>query len=84
MAKALSVPVEFFFDNVPDALAASTPTQGAARARKAFNYELEATVRRETVELVRAFYEIGSPQVHKELFAMINTLGAASSGRAKL
>ncbi len=83
MAKTLDVPVEFFYADAPDVLAASTPAKGAAKARKALNYELDAIVRRETVELVRAFYEINDPQVRKELFAMVNTLGAASSGRAK-
>jgi transcriptional regulator with XRE-family HTH domain len=83
MAKALDVPVEFFYAGAPDFLAASTPAQGAAKARKALNYELDAIVRRETVELVRAFYEISDPQVRKELFTMINVLGAASSGRGQ-
>jgi transcriptional regulator with XRE-family HTH domain len=81
MAKALDVPVEFFFDDVPDAIAASTPAQGAAKARKALNYELDALIKRETLQLVRAYYEIGDQQVRKELFAMVNVLGAASSGR---
>lgn len=83
MAKALDVPVEFFYADAPDVLAASTPALGAAKARKALNYELDAIVRRETVELVRAFYEISDPQVREELFTFVNFLGAASSGRAK-
>ncbi len=83
MAKALDVPVEFFYADAPDVLAASTPAQGAAKARKALNDELDAIVRRETVELVRAFYEISDPQVRKELFTLVNFLGAASSGRGQ-
>ena len=35
--------------------------------------------KRETLELVRAYYKISDPQIRKHLFAMTNTLGAAAS-----
>ncbi len=36
-------------------------------------------VKRETLELVRAYYKISDPEIRKDLFAMTKTLGAAAS-----
>ncbi len=34
--------------------------------------------KRETMELVRAYYKITDPEIRKHLFAMTKTLGAAA------
>ena len=38
--------------------------------------------KRETLELVRAYYKISNPQIRKRLFEMVKALGAASLDRA--
>ena len=83
MASALDVPVGFFFDDMPAAVAASKTAQGDGRAEEAPNYELDPVVKRETLQLVRAYYNISDPQVRERLFAMVMTLGEASRRRAR-
>ena len=83
MASALDVPVGFFFDDMPAAIAASKTAQGDSRAEEASNFELDPQVKRETLQLVRAYYNISDRQVREQLFAMVNALSAASSGRTK-
>ncbi len=51
-------------------------------SEEAANYELDPMAKRETLELVRAYYKISDPQVRKRLFEMTKALGAAGS-RAK-
>ncbi len=75
----LDVPVEYFFDDMPAAVAASSPAQGGGKAKKPPGYELDPMAMRETLELVRAYYKISDPQVRKRLYELTKTLGAAAS-----
>ncbi len=75
----LDVPVEYFFDDMPAEVAASSPTQGGGKAKKPPSYEADPIARRETLELVRAYYKIRDPEIRKHLFAMTKTLEAAAS-----
>ncbi len=79
LARLLDVPVEYFFDDMPAAVAASSPAQGGGKAKKPPSYEANPIARRETLELVRAYYKIRDPEIRKHLFAMTKTLGAAAS-----
>ncbi len=79
LLRVLDVPLEYFFDDMPTAVAASSPTQGGGKAKKPPGYELDPMAKRETLELVRAYYKITDPQVRKRLFEMTKTLGAAAS-----
>src|SRR3546814_9114476 len=42
---------------------------------------LDPMVKRETLELVRAYYKIGEPGVRKRLFEMTKALAVASGGK---
>ncbi len=79
LSRVLDVPLEYFFDDMPPEVAASSPTQGGGKAKKPPGYELDPMAKRETLELVRAYYKITDPQVRKRLFEMTKTLGAAAS-----
>ena len=79
LSRVLDVPIEFFFDDMPTAVAASSPTLGGGRAKKPPNYEPDPLAKRETLELVRAYYKITNPQVRKRLYEMVKALGAAAS-----
>ncbi len=79
LTRVLDVPIEYFFDDMPTAVAASSPTLGGSRAKKLPSYEPDPMAKRETLELVRAYYKITNPQVRKQLFEMTKTLGAATS-----
>jgi len=71
----LDVPVEFFYDEMPD------PTRdlvlGLAKGRQR-PFEQDQFARRETLELVRAYYKISEPAVRRKLFDLTKTLGRTS------
>ncbi len=80
LSRVLDVPLEYFFDDMPTAVAASSPTQGGGKAKKPPGYELDPMAKRETLELVREYYKITDPEIRKHLFEMTKTLGERSSG----
>ena len=79
LSRVLDVPVGFFFDDMPVAVASSSPAQRRDMAEEFAAQELDPMAKRETLELVRAYYRIRDPQVRKRLFDMTKALAAASS-----
>ncbi len=78
LSRVLDVPIGFFFEDMPPAVAASSPAQRRGMAEEPASYELDPMAKRETLELVRAYYKISDPQVRKRLFEMTKALGASS------
>ncbi len=74
----LDVPVEYFFDDMPTAVAASSPALGGGRAKKLPSYEPDPMATRETLELVRAYYKIEDANVRKRLRELTNALRTAA------
>ena len=75
LSKVLDVPVSFFFDDMPIEIAESAPGgnsefSGAA----AESYASDPLAKRETLELVRAYYQIEEPSVRKRLFDLAKAL----------
>ncbi|MFI5001886.1 MAG: helix-turn-helix domain-containing protein, partial [Reyranellales bacterium] len=82
-AKVLDVPVSHFFDEMPSNALAGRPMGGRSRkgfgeAATPFEQEKDPLIKRETLELVRAYYKIREPRVRKRLFEMVKAVGAAS------
>ena len=80
LSRVLDVPVGFFFEEMSDDVAASSPAQRPGYDRPPPEQELDPMVKRETLELVRAYYKIDEPSVRKRLFEMTKALAAASGG----
>ena len=80
LSRVLDVPIAYFFDDMPTAVAATSPVVGGGKAKKPPSYELDPMAKRETLQLVRAYYKITDPEIRKQLFEMTKTLGARSSG----
>jgi len=78
LSRVLDVPVSFFFDDMPAGVAASSPAQRRGMAEEPASYERDPMAKRETLELVRAYYKITDPQLRKRLFEMTKALGASS------
>jgi len=53
LSRVLDVPVQFFFDDMPNAVAASSPTLKGGRAKEPPSYEPDPMHKQETLELVR-------------------------------
>ena len=46
------------------------------------SYELDPMAKRETLELVRAYYKITDPHTRKRLFELTKALGASAEKKA--
>jgi transcriptional regulator with XRE-family HTH domain len=82
-SRVLDVPVSYFFDEMNDVTKA---TRGRRIDLKGLTdseqVELESDplARRETLELVRAYYKINDPKIRKRLFELTKTLANSQVG----
>ena len=76
LSRVLDVPIGFFFDDMPDALGgggmATRRSFGLAEQQEGFDDD--TLHRRETLELVRAYYRINDASVRKRVFELIKSL----------
>lgn len=81
MGQILDVPVSFFFDEMtPAALTRSTqfrPTETAGGDDR----ERDPMAKRETLELVRAYYRISDPRLRKRVFELTKAAAKAIGPR---
>ena len=80
LARVLDVPVNFFFEDMPPETAAISPvTKGRGKAKKLPGYEPDLMVKRETLELVRAYYEIEDADVRQQVRELTKLRAALAS-----
>lgn len=83
LSRVLDVPISFFFDDMPDNIASSFG--GNLPRRTAGIQEIpeassdDSLNRRETLELVRAYYRITDPSIRKKVFDLIKSMGPAEA-----
>jgi transcriptional regulator with XRE-family HTH domain len=79
LSRVLDVPISFFFDDMPDALSGNYGAQANKRlagfADSQDGFADDTLNRRETLELVRAYYRITDPAVRKRVFELIKSMG---------
>ena len=77
LARVFDVPIEHFFEDIPADVAASSPAaKKSGKAKKPPGYELDPMVKRETLELVRAYYKIEDAGVRKGVYQLTKAMGA--------
>jgi transcriptional regulator with XRE-family HTH domain len=77
LARVLDVPIGFFFDDMPDSMGgpgSSFRTRLTGFAETGEGSEGDTLHKRETLELVRAYYRITEPAVRKRVFDLIKGL----------
>jgi len=84
-AKVLDVPVSYFFDEMPSKALSGRPMSGRGRkgfgkAGKPFEQEKDPLIKRETLELVRAYYKLREGRVRKRIYEMVKAVGASHDG----
>ena len=97
LGQILDVPVSFFFDDMPgDGRGTVHPgvtagrtagfATGLAEESATFDHDLDNGLsldKRETLELIRAYYRIGDPAVRKRLFELTKALANLSGEPVK-
>lgn len=73
LAQVLGVPVGFFFDDMPDSDAMAAATENDHPPSSTAE-EVDSMARRETLELVRAYYRISENAVRRRAFDLIKAL----------
>lgn len=76
LSQVLNVPISYFFDDMPEGdhivdLKVAEPPQDA--------YETRRMTKRETLELVRAYFRIEDPAVRQRIFDMVKAAGKAAA-----
>lgn len=87
LTRILDVPISFFFEDMSQATKQATKSSLSARSARAGlsdkgqkEFERDPLARRETLELVRAYYKIGDPKVRKRLFELVKSISKSESG----
>lgn len=79
LGRVLNVPVQYFFESMPDAVKQNSPRMraGVAGAKlPSLGADTAPTVRAETLKLVRAYYRIKDPKIREQVFQLIKTQSA--------
>ncbi len=79
-SEILSVPVSFFFDDLPSELKSHEGRYSAGLRDKEGAYVADEMARRETMELARAYYRITDPGVRKRMFNLVKSVGKVMAG----
>ena len=85
LSRVLDVSISFFFDDMPEPLAGLHGTHQVTRAAGGFADQQDAfgadesVNRRETAELVRAYYRITDSSQRKRVFDLIKSMGPADA-----
>ena len=82
LSRVLDVPIGFFFDDMPPEIGGDDRGRTGGDRRGRFggfqetqgSFEDDALHRRETLELMRAYYRITDPAVRKRVFDLIKSL----------
>ena len=74
LARVLDVPVGYFFSDMNEATLSESNASARAEA-VAFSHDLMGE--RETLELVRSYYNISDPRVRKRLFDLVKSVSKA-------
>jgi transcriptional regulator with XRE-family HTH domain len=89
LSRVLDVPISFFYDDMPEKLAVAYGGQsGSLGARRSMGFSEaqdgfgndDTLNRRETLELVRAYYRITDPGVRKRVFELVKSLVPEGEG----
>ncbi len=75
LSQILDVPVSFFFDEMPELDDDALPGLGEKPQQP---FEPDPLVKRETLELVRAYYKIRDPKARKRLFELTKAISKMS------
>ncbi len=71
LARVLDVPVSYFFEELGEASSSADPPDNSSES-----YQSNPMMKRETLELVRAYLRISDPQIKRRLFELAKALAS--------
>src|ERR1700746_1942669 len=80
--RLLDGPISYFFEDMEASVAAKSPSRlmGVSEAKlQPYAAEPDPLAKRETLELVRAYYKIHEPRVRKRIFELTKALARVSA-----
>lgn len=80
LSRVLDVPVSFFFEDMDDSVASLSPRHVTTEVEEIEAQDGDPMTKRETLELVRAYYKISEPAVRKRIYELAKTLAIVSEG----
>jgi transcriptional regulator with XRE-family HTH domain len=75
-SQVLDVPVSFFFDDMPPEVTGGRRVSGDGGEAPE---RTDQFTKRETLELVRAYYRIGEPAIRKRVFDLVKAIAATGA-----
>ena len=82
LSQILDVSIEYFFGDMPADVAAKSPAQWRGSVKNPASYEIDPMAKRETLDLVRAYYRIPDSKVRKCLCQLTKAFAGTSEGQA--
>ena len=80
LSRVLDVPMSFFFEDMNDQPPPKpSRKRGASEERSTFAGSAAPIAKRETLELVRAYYKIDDTEVRKKVFDLVKAMGIAAA-----
>jgi transcriptional regulator with XRE-family HTH domain len=74
LARALAVPVDYFYEEMPPEVMAASPRHMANATEEPARQDAASGNRRETLDLIRTYYKIGDPNVRKRVYELARAL----------
>lgn len=78
LSRVLDVPVSYFFEELGE----GAPPSGGMSEQAGEPYQANPMMKRETLELVRAYLRITDPQIKRRLFELAKALAAFPNGKS--
>eukprot|EP00998_Keelungia_sp_KM082_P011512 NODE_7780_length_577_cov_1.475556_g7757_i0.p2 GENE.NODE_7780_length_577_cov_1.475556_g7757_i0~~NODE_7780_length_577_cov_1.475556_g7757_i0.p2 ORF type:complete len:165 (-),score=12.58 NODE_7780_length_577_cov_1.475556_g7757_i0:4-498(-) len=75
LSRVLEVPVSFFFDDMPDEISTKSVHERREMSESPDPFDNDPMNRRETLELVRAYYRITDQTQRKRVFELVKSMG---------
>ena len=79
-SRVLDVPIGYFFDGISPEVAASSPRHAKAKPKALKAPEFDPAIKRESLELMRAYHRISDPKVRQKVRDFVKALGAQFGG----
>jgi transcriptional regulator with XRE-family HTH domain len=77
LSRVLDCPVSYFFEDMGEDVEAASPRNLTERTAEPDQGDADPMTKRETLELVRAYYKITDPHVRRRIYELAKSLAAA-------